>query len=401
MKIHYALLFCCLFVAAAPSKGFGEGAFHTFTTPDGRTLNAAVKGYNAGNGKIQIEREDGKKLWILPTVFSEPDQEYVQQWIAADQFMSPSKFKIEGKKTKNKISDKKTEVVYEITLENKTDFPIKDIRIEYHASISVKDYRKKKDSKRLDSGELHIAGIPAGGKILQTTKPMNMVKLSSPCCGMVKEEKLDGFWFNVHGPETEGKPAIREWGDPSDASRKFSLFLEKCGKSDNEEELLSAISGLWKSDPEKAIEFALNTYEISQSATAARNIGELYLFHLKPANIPLGLEWMEKAAKKNDFTACWRLAEFYATCADPQHHNPKKGIEYGLQAVSLQSDGDYRGNYYLAMAYAHDGQFEKAVEHQETVVDIHKRYRSISAEFQSYLSKMEELLKLYRNNKTQ
>ena len=102
MRSHCALLLCCLFIIVSPSTGLGESALHTFTTPDGRSLNAVIKGYSDQNGKIQIEREDGKKLWVLATVFSEPDQEYVQQWIAFDRFRSPSTFKIKVDSEKNR-----------------------------------------------------------------------------------------------------------------------------------------------------------------------------------------------------------------------------------------------------------------------------------------------------------
>ena len=100
MKTYYVLLFCCLFITTTPLVTLGEDALHTFTTPDGRSLKAVIKDYDDRTGKIQIEREDGKKLWTLPTAFSEPDREYIRQWIAVDQFMSTTKFKIKGDSTK-------------------------------------------------------------------------------------------------------------------------------------------------------------------------------------------------------------------------------------------------------------------------------------------------------------
>ncbi len=54
------------------------------------------------SARHKIKREDGKLIWVLPTVFSESDQEYIKQWLAVDQFMSPTKFRIKG------ISDKET-----------------------------------------------------------------------------------------------------------------------------------------------------------------------------------------------------------------------------------------------------------------------------------------------------
>ena len=131
MKPHYALLLCCLFIASFLSTGLGRGALHTFTSPDGRSFNAVIKLYNARTGQIQIVRENGKKVWTLPTVFSKPDQEYVQQWIIADQFMSPANFKIKVESDKNedteyeKVGDgskvksgETTEIIYTITSAN-------------------------------------------------------------------------------------------------------------------------------------------------------------------------------------------------------------------------------------------------------------------------------------------
>ena len=133
MKIHYALLLCCLFVATSPSTSLGEVTFRPFVTADGRSLNAAVKDYNEHTKKIQIKRADGKLIWVLPTVFSDPDREYIRQWIAVDQFMSPTKFRIKGKKVQDKLL--KTTITYEITLENRTDFPLTDLRIEYRTFV--------------------------------------------------------------------------------------------------------------------------------------------------------------------------------------------------------------------------------------------------------------------------
>lgn len=396
MKIHYALLICCLFVAAFPSTGLGERTLHTFTTPDGRTLKAVIMGYNTSSGEIQIEREDGKKLWILPTVFSEPDQEYIRQWNAADQFMSPTKFKIEANSTKDRVSEEKTEIVYEITLENKTDFPLKDLRIEYRAFILSKSHIGKQDSYRMDGGQLDFAEIAAGEKASKKTQLMILTTRSSSCCGKISQDYLKGFWTKVYGPEIEGKATLREWCHPSNASSKFHHFLEACATSNDEQELLDAVSCLWRFSPEKALELALKAYEMAQSPKTARTVGELYLFHLKPVNIPLGLEWHEKAADRNDYMACSALAKFYTTHFDHQHRNAEKGIQYGLQAVSLQPIL-YTGYQHLAAAYALDGQFEKAVEQQEQAIKFAKK---VSNRSPNLVPDLEAKLELYRNKKT-
>lgn len=234
MKIYSVFLLCCLFVIASLSASFGEGTLQTFTTPDGRSLNAVVKGYNERTRKIQLEREDGKELWTLPTVFSEPDQEYIQQWVAADQFMSPTKFKIKGDSDKDTISKKKTTIEYEITLENRTDFPLKDLRIEYRAFILNQGYGGLGDSNRVGGGQLLIAETLDGEKVSLQTQPVHLVtkfitvsEFSSSSGTTTyqkktKSECLKGFWVRVYGPIIDGNPTIREWCNPPDTSEDFA-----------------------------------------------------------------------------------------------------------------------------------------------------------------------------------
>ncbi len=235
MKTYRIGLLGLLLTLASPSLG---SAPHTFTTADGRTLEATVKAYNCANKKIQIVREDGKKIWIHPSVFSQPGQDYIQRWIAADQFMSPAKFRIKGKKIKNKISKGKTEIVYEIILENKTGFPLSGLRIEYRAFILKKvlnkDGKDQEDSSRVDGGQLRIAEMPDGKKVSGKLKP---IELSSSFKSVTEgnfqtgydnyklktsEEELKGFWIKIYGPEIDGIPTIREWCNPSNTMKNFA-----------------------------------------------------------------------------------------------------------------------------------------------------------------------------------
>ena len=84
MKNKCVAILGALLLSLSLLVSHGEDMLHAFTTPDGRSLNAVIKEYNPTNKKIQIEREDGKKIWTLPAVFSKEDQEYIQQWIAVD-----------------------------------------------------------------------------------------------------------------------------------------------------------------------------------------------------------------------------------------------------------------------------------------------------------------------------
>ena len=409
MKIHCAFLLCCLLAAASPPTGFGEDiVFRSFTTSDGRSLNAAIKDYNPHSKKIQIKRADGKLIWTRPTVFSELDQEYIRKWIAVDQFMLSTKFRIKGTSDKNSRSKNLTQVVYEITLENKTDFPLKDLRIEYRSFILKKGLNRartgQKDTNRVAGGQLHIAEIPAGKKVTRKTQSANLsttfkeVQDSTYIVGVFDRyelksstEKLEGFWIKVYGPEVDGKPAIREWCNPPDTSENFAW-------QDLTPSRQTASPQKSESDPAEEIERLTKTYERNPSPKTARNIGYAYMWSLKPPNIPLALEWYEKAAKENNVAACRGLAGIYSSFyGHTQYYSLEKTIKYAQQALSIEPDG-HTAHRMMAKAYAVDGQFDKAVEHQEKALEFLRPHRG-KGSVDSHISAMEKTLELYKNKK--
>lgn len=246
MKIDYICLIAVLALSVVvPSHG--KGTPHTFTTPDGRTLEATILQYSARNGKIQIERADGKKIWTLPTVFSAPDQAYIQKWIAVDKFLSSSSFKITGDSSKDKETEyderdgariksrETTAVIYMLTLQNRTGFPLGDVRIEYRAFIEQKGYEGREDSSRVAGGQIQVNKIPDGQKITESTKAIRLQTsyvtkadydsiTSSRSYYAVKtfEDDLKGFWVRVYGPTVDGETVFREWCYPSDTIEDYT-----------------------------------------------------------------------------------------------------------------------------------------------------------------------------------
>jgi len=422
MKVCYVFLLCCL-LATAPSKGLGESTFHTFTTSDGRSLNAAIKDYNASTKKIQIKAKDGKELWTLPTVFSDPDQDYIRQWIAVDQFMSPTKFKIRVDSDEDTPFKNRTEIKHEITLENETDFLLKDLKIEYRAFILKKGYESRKDSNRVGGGQLHIDEIPRQGKVSKKTQIINLATMLENVTEIgndgttvvnryqkkIGEEQLKGFWIKVYGPEIDGNPSIREWCYPSDTSEKFQ-WLEKTAcppihRSLEEERvrLHKIINGekeaelLLESNPQKAIELYLEVYEIRPSWRLEYEIGRAYIEYLKPANVSLGLEWLEKL--DNKFLELYTTLSKAYLCSG-EYYNVEKAIRYAHKARSHRADSAV-AHEQLASAYVHGGQFDKAVKYQKLAIKLHERQKKERPRLPTgtNLERLEATLKLYQNNK--
>ncbi|MEN7973567.1 MAG: hypothetical protein ABFR47_06995, partial [Verrucomicrobiota bacterium] len=124
-----------------------------------------------------------------------------------------------------------------------------------------------------------------------------------------------------------------------------------------------------------------------------------YIWYLKPSNIPLGLEWLEKSAKEDNNSACRLLSGFYSTYyGHTGYLDVEKAIKYGRQALSIQPDE--LPHQTMALAYALDGQFEKAVKHQEQAIEfVRKKYKH-RENYQTILGRLETKLELYRNKNT-
>ena len=130
---------------------------HTFTATDGRTLEATIIRYQPAQNQVDIKRADGTLLRVKSTLFEPADQAYIQQWYAAQQFDS-SHVRMEIKEVKGAYkkqthsvdlgeerrglpgagvgvveiaTDKKTPITYQLTLHNKSDVPIENVKIEY------------------------------------------------------------------------------------------------------------------------------------------------------------------------------------------------------------------------------------------------------------------------------
>ena len=156
---------------------------------------------------------------------------------------------------------------------------------------------------------------------------------------------------------------------PEEAKKQLVALLTKIPYNEVvevEQELINEGYKQTRSNPQRALELFQAAYDIAQSPRAAAEIGNLHIYYLVPNNVPLGLEWLTKAASGNDFGAYNNLARFHTTYEDSQYRNVTKGIQYGELAVEMNPHYDVISM--LAMAYAQDGQFKQAVEYQTSAI---------------------------------
>ncbi|MEQ9617720.1 MAG: tetratricopeptide repeat protein [Deltaproteobacteria bacterium] len=120
----------------------------------------------------------------------------------------------------------------------------------------------------------------------------------------------------------------------------------------------------------------------------------LYGFHL-PRDTQTAITLLQKAADQGLVGAQYQLAWIYATSRNPK--DSKKAITYALNAVS-QKEGNWQYVGVLAVAYARDGQYTKAVVTQEKALHLLSKDETIPEESKLELYAREyEALKLYRN----
>ncbi len=54
--------------------------YHTFTSQDGQTVNAKIMAVSSYTGRVKLERETGKQVWVSIEMLSSEDQAFVQAW---------------------------------------------------------------------------------------------------------------------------------------------------------------------------------------------------------------------------------------------------------------------------------------------------------------------------------
>lgn len=418
-----------------------EPAYRTFTAPDGRTISAAVINHNSRNGKVQILREDGGKVWIPPTAFSEQDQEYIRHWIEVDRFMSGTGLKISGKmhkedceseiegrpKTRRKadVIAGLTDVTYLIVLENKLNSDFVNLVIEYRAFIEDQGRKGKQDLIRVEVGQINIDCLPARSRIEKITDTFTLYvsndirqEYSSvrreyvTTHETVGKERLKGFWFRVYGPSIEGeKRAFREWCYPADTMVDYAWSDVSIGNKTKKDwrKLGIAPGSLAHTNPAEALKLMKEAYGQDADPAIAKNIGYTYLWLLEPHDIAAGLEWLKKGAEGDNQSACRLLSGFYSTYYGHMDYlDVEQAVLYGEKALSLKMD--FFPHEIMGIAYARSGQFEKAVEHQQQAIQLYKRLLSERkrdvpsdslATMKQHLEKMEQKLELYKNGKVE
>ncbi|VGO14214.1 hypothetical protein PDESU_02773 [Pontiella desulfatans] len=249
--------------------------YRTFTSTDGRTLEAKIIRFDSATGKVMIERKDRKRITVAATAFSEQDQTYIENWNVADAFMSPSKFKLEiqreevgSTKKEHEVdvgdefsggggrrggggdtgviivaTDKITKYKYILSMENKSGVPLKNVimeyRIYYEQQKAIKDEKANKGRAEDDTRPERYMAVDQqkakeGQKRLKPLEPKKPATISTDTITLTKRSanrtwgdkidlkaELSGAWIQLSMRGPNGEKLVRDIASPESVMKKF------------------------------------------------------------------------------------------------------------------------------------------------------------------------------------
>jgi hypothetical protein len=156
---------------------------HTFTLPDGRTVDAEILSLHEQRGTVELRRADGKVVNVKPSIFVQTDQQKIQAWAANRSFLSDRSLQVDIEKTlvenwkEKEYQDleytdgsvvkelmKETrfeEVAFDLTLKNRSKMALDSLSIEYiiYYEQSETAWDKPQVEQKTERGAYQIASL--------------------------------------------------------------------------------------------------------------------------------------------------------------------------------------------------------------------------------------------------
>ncbi len=429
MRMIDCVLICLLFVGCVCVSARADDNYRTFTSTDGRTIEAKLVRYDDKKGEVFIERADKMRMWVKPDSFSNTDQNYVHEWIKAEQFLSERSLMISVEETKPNEFNQYDKVGFKLLFENRTGEPMPNVRCEIHCCI-----RRTNQSKTSESINWAVWDRPPDviqpGRYSWKTREIYLAskRAKTRHVQAYDIDEIEGVWIRLFGPPLDGKPVVRDVIHPAKIGKEYDW-------SDAGESELTDYLNPYAPKKPKVTEHEEGTTPVDQREYQ-RWFHELvaladYYMHIRPVELEESRKYVEKLKKLYDpkyetdtgsysFTlgrVCYQVKDYkntidwYEECVSSSSNssararlislytggmktfeNAPRAIEHATVLVNSDKDSF---NYLdlLARAYARNGQFEKAIEMQETAIKMMKRQGRLGM-IDQYVRRLE----LYKQN---
>ena len=179
--------FTLITIALLSLTSLGE-EYRTFTDQQGRIIKAKLISFDSKSGKITIERNNRKKATVSPTIFSNEDQTYINQWAKASLLNDKRNIKFSIAENIGDLSEYEKFTVtaanggvdpfftrfYEssfmVEIENKSQVDFEKVQLEYCLFIKRKGYGKIEDIMYCELGDSTGELKPLSKVSFQTSK---------------------------------------------------------------------------------------------------------------------------------------------------------------------------------------------------------------------------------------
>ncbi len=222
---------------------FSAEDYRIFTDKEDRSVEAKVVKFDPRSGKVTLERRNHRKVTVLASIFSEADQDYIEEWLSVQDFLSNSKLRISIVKKQGKtpsVRDKtkraKPPCHYEIWLMPSTGTSFETIRIEYCMYVNT-DRIKGEDVLKFEKGSFNKVLVVAGKRHIEKTKEIKLFRYyslqreSTPngrggstvsySHNKIAEDDLKGIRVRVYLRTPCGNEFMREICEPSSLAKKY------------------------------------------------------------------------------------------------------------------------------------------------------------------------------------
>lgn len=235
-------LWLFLMVHLLPQLALAKDTFREFSNPAGQTITARPIGIFGD--KVRIEFQDGREMNVGLDLFVEEDAKYLHDWAIEYLSSNDRLLEVSVSRKEDKVKDYKKDVpltgggvaedaleieeykgYYEITLENRSQFILDPIIVEYRifceeekrAATDRDDMKYKRQS-----GTLKYV-IQPKEKLQKTTDKVDMVETKlgkgivwSSGGDLKSKAKMIGVWFRVYNGET----IIHEYALPTSIMKR-------------------------------------------------------------------------------------------------------------------------------------------------------------------------------------
>lgn len=366
-------------------------------------MTGRLKRANEKSGQVLIERSDsGKTMWVSPSIFSDSDQNYINQWIAAENFSNTFVLVAEEREGHSKSFH------YELTLYNKSAVDFSNLYMDFRMFI-----KNPTSSRSACVGKDQFIGTVKAGETVTVKTAGSSLRGGQP----------GGIWVRIYGPTLDGDRNVLEKSYPEavmsvhdweEKPRRPNVALHttsgggpeytkgmnyRYGRNGVEKDLEKAISffevsaekgtpkalywigdiyfrgDLGKQDWVKAAEYFKRGFEAGWTSSGS-SLGEILMKggHGLEKDEELALAWWKDGADCEDQNCLRELAWYYGANPVASKRDGKLAADYADRMMDCGVD------YFLytgaaAAAYAEAGRFDYAVYLQQKIVDyINKKY---------------------------